>query len=162
MRIVPCKHYQKLFGHSSEMNFKIFLLSISLSACHGGKMRLLGDGPVERCDKKPEKDFILNCKGLEFLVENDEAYVNGNCTFNVPVDVWKVSFYTERKMGATWVRAPIQGSGIDVCNSLVDEKEFLHPFVKALPPCPFKKGVSYIFGSVSTLILFFRTICPLT
>lgn len=117
-------------------------------------MRLLADGPLERCDKKPEKNLILNCYGLEFLTDNDDSFVNGNCTLNAPVDVWKMNFWTEKKTGATWIRAPIQGTGVDICNSFVDEKDFFYPFAKGFGPCPFKKGVSQFFDSIATLIAF--------
>lgn len=120
---------------------KFFLLLIGLSACQGGRIRLLGDGPVEFCDKKSAKDFIIDIN-LEFLVENDDAFVNGNLTFNAEMKEWKANFWTERKVGASWFRAPIQGSNVDYCKSLVDESDFFYPFLKDFPPCPFKKGVS--------------------
>lgn len=125
------------------MKLKFLLLFLSLTACEGGRIRLLGDGPVERCDKKPVEDLVM-WLDIEFLVENDDAFVNGNATFNVDVDVWKANFWTERKIGAKWYRAPIQGSNVDICRSLVDERSFLHPFLKGPHPCPYKKGVCSI------------------
>lgn len=137
--------YQKLLEVTSDMKLKLFLFFLSLSACvECGKIRLIGDGPVQRCDKKPAKDLIIDC-GLEFLTEEDDALLNGNCTFNADVTNWLVSFWSEKKMGASWFRSPFQGSNIDVCKNLVDEKEFLHPALKGLPPCPFKKGVCLNF-----------------
>lgn len=132
------------------MRLLSFLILLTFSSCQA-KIRLLVDGKLERCDPKAPKTLIYECD-LEFLVENDETFVNGNCTFNADVDVWLVSFWTEKKMGASWIRAPIQGSNLDVCKNIVEEKELLNPFLKAFQPCPFKKGVCFLFSRINCCI----------
>lgn len=121
------------------MKLKLILLFLTFTTCHG-KVRLFIDGQLERCDPKASSELINNCD-LEFLVENDETYVNGNCTFNADVEVWKANFWTEKKVKGSWFRAPIQGSNVDVCKNLVDEEELFNPFFKGLAGCPFKNGV---------------------
>lgn len=58
-------------------------------------------------------------------------------------NTWKMKFWTEKKSGSIWHRTAIQMSNIDVCQSLVDKKQFLYPYLKVYGPCPVKKGVSY-------------------
>lgn len=107
-----------------------------------GKLRILADGLLERCDKKKREDRVADVN-LDFVVEEDELYVNGNCSFNADLDAWKVKFWSDKKAGSSWYRAPVQMSNIDVCKSIVDQKSFLYPFIKDFPPCPVKKGVSF-------------------
>lgn len=156
---IKAKHSLQKFGAKSNMNSKFCLIFLIFSICEG-KIRVLIDGQLEQCDPNSAMNPVYNCD-VEFLVEEDETCVNGNASFSADIDVWKASFWTEMKMGSSWIPTPIKGSNIDVCKSFIDEREILYPFLNGLATCPFKKGVCINklknIGCFFKHELFFRT-----
>lgn len=128
------------------MNAKLIPLLLGIQLMFGlptvlGKFHMLADGLIERCDTKKSQDRVADLQ-IEFLVEEDELYFNGNCTINADIEAWTARFWTDKKAGSVWFRAPFQRSNIDVCGGVVDTKSFLNPYFKDQKPCPLKKGVS--------------------